>query len=261
MRPNKLLGQHFLKSARSLEAMLNAAKNEPATETVLEIGPGRGILTKILAKKFTRVIAIEKDRRLAEELKRILEIDKIKNCKIIAGDILKTDFLKLLGKNPYAVIANIPYYITGRLIRTLLEAKHQPAYIILMVQLEVAERIAARPPKMNLLALSVNVYGKPKIVGRVSKKEFMPEPKVDSAIIRISNISRRIFNENKIDEENFFVLAKTGFSHKRKKLVNTLARFFGTKKNAEEKIKAAGITPNARPQELNLTEWIKLLRT
>ena len=161
VKPNKLLGQHFLKNARPVEMMLMAIKNGPAVEAVLEIGPGRGIHTRALAEKFPRVIAIEKDRQLAEELKESFEKTGIKNCGIIAGDILKIDFQKILDKKSYAVIANIPYYITGRLIRLFLEAKHQPSYMILMMQEEVAERIIARPPDMNLLALAVQVYGKP----------------------------------------------------------------------------------------------------
>lgn len=240
--------------------MIEAAKVESGVDVVLEIGAGRGILTRVLSKNFAKVVAIEKDRALAEGLARNLEIEKIRNCEIVAGDILKTDFLKYVGENSYAVIANIPYYLTSRLIRMSLEAKRQPAYMILMVQKEVAERIAAGPPQMNLLALSVQAYGKPKIIGRVSRKEFAPEPKVDSAIIKISDISRDFFTENKISEKNFFSLLHAGFSQKRKRLTNALAKFFGGKKNAEEKIKKAGLAINARPQELNLTEWTKLLR-
>ena len=191
---------------------------------------------------------------------KCISVCTIKNCEIIASDILKIDFLKLLGKNPYAVIANIPYYITGRLVRILLEAKRQPAYMVLMVQKEVAERIVAHPPQMNLLALSIQARGKPKIISHVSKKEFAPKPKVDSAVIKISKISGNFFIENKISEKKFFALARAGFSQKRKRLANTLAEFFGGKNKAEEKIKKAGLAPNARAQELSSAEWVRLLR-
>lgn len=238
--------------------MIRAAKNEPAVEYVLEIGPGHGVLTRALAEKFKHVIAIEKDAWLAGELAKKLNTEKITNCKIIAGDILKINFQKLLGKAPYAVIANIPYYLTGRLIRLLLETKHRPSYIILMVQKEVAERITAGPPEMNMLALSVQAFGKPRIMEHVSKKEFSPPPQVDSAIIKISGISEKFFVKNKISEKEFFAIIRATFSQKRKRLANTLAKFYGDKKIAEEKIKKTGLSKNARPQELTLKKWLKL---
>lgn len=259
MKRSKFLGQHFLKNLRPVEMMLTAAKKEPAVDVILEIGPGKGMLTRALCQNFSKVIAVEKDRRLAEELKRNLEMEKIRNYEVIIGDILKTDFLKAIGKNSYAVIANIPYYLTSRLVRTFLEARRQPAYMILMVQKEVAERIVARPPKMNLLALAVQSYGQPGIIGYVSKKEFEPQPEVDSAVIKISGISRSFFIERRISEKNFFTLARAGFSQKRKRISNTLAKFFGGKKAAEEKIKKAGLLSSARPQELARDEWAKIL--
>lgn len=255
---DKRLGQHFLKSRRPVEIMLNAAKKELPVDIVLEIGPGRGALTRSLTQVFPKIIAVEKDWRLAEELTRNLEIEKLRNCEIISGDILKVDIAALLGNHTYAVIANIPYYLTSRLIRVFLEAGRQPAYMILMVQEEVAERITAQEPHINLLALSVQAYGRPKIIGRVSRENFTPRPEVDSAVVEISHISRGLFINQKLDEKKFFQLLRAGFSQKRKTLANSLAVFYGGKKIAEEKIKTAGLSPKARPQELDLAAWLKL---
>ncbi len=239
--------------------MVDAARTEPAVDVVLEVGAGQGILTRAL-KKFKNVIAIEKDPRLAEELRAALAKIEITNCEIITGDILKIDIAALIGEKSYAVIANIPYYLTSRLIRIFLESGRQPRYMILMVQKEVAERIVARPPCMNLLALSVQAYGHPKIIGRISKKEFNPEPKVDSAIVKISDISKQFFTKQKISEADFFAVLRTAFSQKRKKIANSLAGFYGEKIVAEEKIKTAGLRSNARAQELSLEDWTNLLR-
>jgi len=255
-----LLGQHFLKTLVPVELMLKSAKEEPAVDLVLEVGPGKGMLTRELAKNFSKIVAIEKDRRLAEELKRNLEIEKIRNCEIIADDILQTDIEPLVGRKKYAVIANIPYYLTSRLIRTFLETDHQPSYMILMVQQEVAERIIAKPPHLNLLALSVQAYGGAKIICLVSKKNFAPQPKVDSAIIKISGISKDFFAKNKISEKEFFKILKTAFSQKRKQLINSIEKFYDSKKTASAQIKKAGISPTSRPQELTLTHWLKLVK-
>lgn len=260
MKRYKLLGQHFLKSKAPVLTMIREAEKELPVDLVVEVGPGTGALTRAMIPKFPRVIAIEKDRELAEELRRNLEIEQIKNYEIIAGDILKTNLAKITGENKYAVIANIPYYLTSRLIRVFLEAGHQPAYMILMVQKEVAERIVARPPKMNLLALSVQAYGRPKIVGRVSRENFTPRPEVDSAIVKISRISRVFFVGQKFSEKEFFGLLRAGFAQKRKKLANSLAGLFGSKAAAEEKIRRAGLSPYARAQELPLENWTALLR-
>lgn len=262
---HNLLGQHFLKTRAPIELILKTAKEEPAVDLVLEVGPGRGALTRELAKNFPRVIAVEKDRQLAEWLKENLEIRALsadkdgRNSEIIAADILKTDWQKLVSEKSYALIANIPYYLTSRLIRVFLEADHQPAYMVLMVQEEVAERIVAKPPRMSLLSLSVQAYGKPKLIARVSKKEFSPQPEVDSAIIKISGISRGWFKKNRSLEKEFFNLCKTAFSQKRKQIINGIEKFYGGKKAAAAQLKKAGIPPTARPQELSLEDWKKLL--
>lgn len=262
---HNLLGQHFLKTRAPIELILKTAKEEPTVDLVLEVGPGRGALTRELAKNFPRVIAVEKDPQLAEWLKGNLEIGALsadkdgRNSEIITADILKTDWPKLVSGKSYALIANIPYYLTSRLIRVFLEADHQPAYMVLMVQEEVAERIVAKPPRMSLLSLSVQAYGKPKLIARVSKKEFSPQPKVDSSIIKISDISQSFFIKNKISEKDFFRLLRAAFSQKRKQLANTAAGFFGSKREAAIRIKKAGLSPTSRPQELKITDWVRLL--
>lgn len=260
MRKNKLLGQHFLVSEEPVKKIISEARKEPPVETVLEVGSGKGILTRYLCSNFKKVVAVEKDRALAEYLKGSLEVEKIKNCEIIAGDILKTDFQEMLGKKSYAVIANIPYYLTSRLIRTFLEAVNPPAYMIIMVQREVAERITAEPPEMNLLALSVQAYGKVKIVAYVLKKEFAPPPAVDSSIIKISSISKHFFVSNKISEKDFFAVLRAAFSQKRKTLANSLSKLMGGKQAAEKIIKSAGLSLTTRPQELSLWGWVKLIK-
>ena len=239
--------------------MVKSAGEEKPVDLVLEVGSGRGALTRTLAQVFPKVIAVEKDGILAGELIRALAKENVSNCEIISGDILKVDIAALLGNHTYAVIANIPYYLTSRLIRTFLEHQKKPNYMILMVQKEVAERIVARPPDMNLLALSVQAYGKPWIIGRVSKKEFVPVPQVDSAIVKISGISKNFFTEKKISEKDFFALIRAGFSQKRKLLSNSLAKFYGNKKIAEEKIKKAGLSSSSRPQEIPIEEWTRLM--
>lgn len=260
MKPRKLLGQYFLKTASVTALMIQAAKKEPLVDIVLEIGPGKGMLTRALCQTFKNIIAVEKDPWLAEGLNRNLEIERVKNCKVISGDILKTDWQKLVGETPYAVIANIPYYLTSRLIRTFLESKRQPTYMILMVQKEVGERIVAKPPHMNLLALSVQTYGKPEIIAGVSRKEFTPEPRVDATIVKISKISRGFFKEHRISENDFFAMLRAAFSQKRKQIGNTLTLVFGPKGSAEWHIRQAGVSPKSRAQELSLNEWIALFQ-
>lgn len=243
LKPNKRLGQSFLINKKVLQKIIKTA-NISKNETVLEIGPGLGVLTKELAQKAKKVIAIEKDKQMADALKEILK--DYKNVEIIIGDALS-----ILKTSP-KVVANIPYYLTSPLIRLLLESDNPPEQMILLVQKEVAQRICAKPPKMNLLAISVQFYAKPKIISYVSKSSFWPEPKVDSAIIKIANIKKP---EN-IDIKKFFKLVKAGFSHPRKQLVNNLSKELNIEK---EKIKKAlaecNLNIQARAQNLSVEDW------
>lgn len=259
-KPNKLLGQHFLVSRDVLDKIISTAGLR-ADETVLEIGPGRGILTRELARRAKRVVAVEKDRELAEQLEQKFRVENLKNVKIIQGDILKLTPRDLDLPKRFGVVANIPYYLTGRLIRLLLEGDRLPGRIVLMVQKEVAERMMAHPPSMNLLALSVQVYGTPKIEFVVPKTAFSPTPKVESAIISISNISMKFFKENKVVPALFFDIIRAGFKHRRKTLINSMLISLGhPQKELQELIQEAKIDPKRRAETLSPEEWITLVR-
>ena len=242
----KSLGQNFLVNKGILDKIIRAAELDK-NDTILEIGPGTGVLTKKLARNAGRVIAVEKDCRLVEMLKtEILTKSVDGNVEIVEEDVLKFNPTTYnLKPKAYKVIGNIPYYITSYLLKTVFEKWPVPIFIVLMVQKEVAQRIVAKPPEMSLLALSVQFYAEPKIVSYVSRGSFRPMPKVDSAIIRlIPNSEQRTANS-----EQFFKLIKTAFAGKRKQLKNTLGI---------EILKNTGIKPESRPEELSLDDWLKL---
>ena len=191
MEPKKSLGQNFLRSKVVVDGIVSASLLEQK-DLCLEIGPGEGVLTEALLKKGVKVIAVEKDDRLIPVLEEKFknEISDY-NLKIIHGDILELDIEKIIGKSKYKLVANIPYYITGQIIRRFLESQKQPVSITLLVQKEVAERIVSKDKKESLLSLSVKAYGEPKYVHKVSKGAFHPQPKVDSAVIFIEIISKK----------------------------------------------------------------------
>lgn len=253
MKPKKSLGQHFLKCRWVVSTLLKAAELK-SEDVILEIGPGTGVLTRALAHETKKVIAVEKDEQLAEELTNSLEKEGIDNVKIITGDILK--IRQTIEK--YKVVANIPYYLTSRLLKILLEKEARPDLIILTIQKEVAQRIIAKPPRMNLLALSVQTFGRPEIIKTVPASCFFPKPKVDSAIIKITNISDGFFKKGGLDTENFFQTAKAAFGQKRKFLTNTLGKL-APKKEIERLLRESGINPKTRPEELNLEQWTKIV--
>lgn len=230
------MGQHFLASRATLDAIVTAASIKK-NDVVLEVGPGKGILTAELALRAKKIIAIEKDSRFIPLLQ-----DQFpeKNVSIIEGDILHMTLGNVLPKK-YKIVANIPYYITSHFLRLFLESDHKPESMTLLVQYEVAKRMCATPPNMNMLALSVQAYGTPRIIQKVPRSHFKPAPDVDSAIITITNISNDFFEKNEIPSDAFFALAKKAFGQKRKKLRNTI-----------------GIDSDQRPQELSLEHWVKL---
>ena len=249
IRPNKRMGQNFLIDKEVLEKIINTA-DLTKDDTVLEIGSGLGTLTKELAKRTKKVITIEKDKQMTEALKEIIK--DYKNVEIVFDDILKIKKLKI--KN-YKVVSNIPYYLTSPLIRMLLELKNPPKEILLLVQKEVAERICAELPKMNLLAVSVQFYSKPEIISYVSKSSFWPEPKVDSAIIKIADIKKP---EN-INIKKFFKLVKAGFSHPRKQLANNLSQGLNINKEQIKKALAeCNLNIQARASNLSIKNWESL---
>ena len=251
----KSLGQHFLRCAWVGHTLINAA-DVSLNDTILEVGPGTGALTRLLAARAGRVIAIEKDERLARALTKDLQSRDIKNVEIIPGDVLKL-CSGLSPEHEYKIVANIPYYLTSRLIRVLLEQKNKPVAMALTIQKEVAERMCEKPPRMNMLAIAVQAYGKPEIIKTVPADCFSPKPKVESAIITLSDISDRYFKTYGISEDNFFTLLKSAFSQKRKILLNTLPL---PKSKSAELLRRLGFSPNARAEELSLAQWAEIMR-
>ena len=254
-RPQKWLGQRFLIDEKVLRKIVEAADLKLG-DTLLEIGPGIGTLTQELAQKTKRVLAVEKDRKMVEILKEILK--DFKNVEIIFGDILKIDTGCHIQDTRYKVVANLPYYITSPVIRKFLEEENRPKEMILMVQKEVAQRICAKPPDMSILAVSVQFYSKPEIISFVSKKSFWPQPKVDSAIIKLKVKSEKL----KIDKEVFFKIVKAGFSQPRKQLINNLSRCL---KINRAKIKnwllKNKVQPVQRAETLSVGNWMNLTKT
>ena len=264
----KSLGQNFLKSQRALEAATEAVGLK-AGDTVLEIGPGYGALTEHLLETGAHVVAVEKDANLFAFLsdKYSLEI-KSKHFVLVYKDILDLSAheQKSLGlkKGAYKIVANIPYNITGQIIRQFLTGENQPNKMALLVQKEVADRIVGRDPhgrsnnKESLLSISVKVYGVPKIIMRVGKEQFSPQPKVDSAIILIDNISRDFFTDNKISEEKFWTIIHAAFAHKRKTVTGNLKGLVESERLLAE-LEEQKISPTVRAEDISIEEWGKLI--
>lgn len=258
MKPIKYLGQNFLTSRKIVEEIISVADLKP-DDVVLEVGPGKGILTEAILKKIPngKLIAVEKDKRLVDYLRGKFKIipkssDRRKmaysRLEIIHGDILKFNFTRYaLRITGYKIIANIPYYITSRFLRNVLQSDFQPLRMVLMVQKEVAERIVAKNGKESILSISVKIYGQPRIIKIVPAEYFSPKPKVDSAILLIDNISKGFFKD--IDEQSFFNLVKQGFSSKRKLLKNNL-KLLDT-----ECLTKCGIPEKTRAEDLSPENW------
>lgn len=246
-KPNTDLGQHFLVEKKYLEQIIDAA--EPLEgETVLEIGPGMGVLTKGLTRRAKEVLAIEVDPRMVSILKTVCL--KCTNLTVKQMDVRIFDPSSM---GTYKIVANIPYYLTSNIIRKFLEEKNKPEEMILLVQKEVAERVCAKPNKMNMLAVSTQFYGKTEIVGIVPREAFYPTPKVDSAIIKISSYSTPLFSD--VHPEKFFRLVKAGFSEKRKQLINSLASLGLDREDLIDVLKKASIDPERRAETLSLADW------
>ena len=247
MYAKKSLGQHFLKSERALNAIAEAGEIS-LDDTILEIGPGTGALTEKLLKTGAKVIAIEKDDNLFQMLK---EKFKNENLELIHDDILNFD--TALVNVRYKVVANIPYNLTGAILEKFLSAENQPKRMVLLVQKEVAKRIVDE--KGSILSISVRAYGEPKYVETVKAGSFAPAPKVDSAVISITNISKGFFDS--FSEENFFKLLKAGFKSKRKKLSSNLATLFG-KEGVLDTFKKLNLDTNIRAEDVPIEMWGKL---
>lgn len=254
LEPRKGLGQNFLTNPGILDKVVEAAGVMPE-DSVLEIGPGLGSLTRHLAKKARQVTSVEIDENLIPILNQVL--DEYPNVRVIHSDILNLDPVDLMGTEPFVVVANIPYYITSAILRHLLEAGNRPHRLTLTVQREVADRICASPGDMSLLALSVQVYGDPHPVLRIPAGAFFPPPKVDSVTLRVDLLPQPRIPTDRLNE--FFRLAKAGFSQKRKTLRNSLSGGMGWKPvQAARILQSAGIEPQRRAETLSLEEWGRL---
>lgn len=247
-RAKKSLGQHFL-AAPSYVRQIAEVGGASDGQVVLEVGPGTGLLTRELLSQGAKVIAVEKDDRMIPLLtEQFAQELKTKQLRLVHGDILEENLRALgLRAGKYRVIANIPYYISGMLLRFFLTHTEQPATMTLLVQKEVAERIA-RSKKESLLSLSVKAYGEPEFIKKVPRGAFSPAPSVDSAILTIKNISRNHF-VNPSHEKLFFTLLHAGFAHKRKKLGKAIAPHIGPR--------ASGVT-DARAEDISLQGWLSL---
>jgi 16S rRNA (adenine1518-N6/adenine1519-N6)-dimethyltransferase len=257
LRAHKGLGQNFLQDPMALEAIVAAAEIQ-ATDTVLEIGPGLGSLTRYLAVSAREVIAVELDEKLIPPLKTVLS--PYQNVQVIQGDILKLSPQDLIAENDYLVVANIPYYITSAVIRHLLESESKPRRIVLTIQKEVAGRICARPGDMSLLALSVQVYGSPRLAAHIPAEAFFPAPKVDSAVLVVDIYPTPLIKQDLLSV--FFKLVKAGFSQKRKTLRNSLSSGLHiSPTQAAELLSRTDIDPQRRAETLSLDEWERLAET
>jgi 16S rRNA (adenine1518-N6/adenine1519-N6)-dimethyltransferase len=306
-KPKKSLGQNFLKSEKVLDQIIDAAEINP-NDFVLEIGPGKGALTEEILKKTKNVLVVEKDSRAVEYLKYKFKDLEIVNPnylrsrggsgpKIIEGDILdfnlKDPRLRKDDNNSYKIIANIPYYITGQILEKFLSSDNQPISMTLLMQKEVAKRIVAKDKKESLLSISVKIFGDPKYIANVKKESFHPKPKVDSAILHISKISKdrlllassreaggkaqslskddlaktTLSREGRLTEKVFFKIVKAGFSHKRKLLKKNLSNIFisspasqGRETSILKAFDKCEIEKNARAEDLSLEQWLCLAK-
>lgn len=253
MPTNKSLGQHWLKDQTILSDITNLAEIK-ANDTVLEIGPGLGTLTSHLLKNAEKVIAVEFDRELARKLP-----DQFpgKNLEVINEDILGFNLAAL--PSGYKVVANVPYYITSKIVQKLMTAEHQPSRVVLLVQKEVAERIAAGPGDMSILGISAQVFAEATLGPVVLAKYFTPPPKVDSQVVILTTREKPLYDD--IPEKDFFRVVKAGFSAKRKKLRSSLSGGLAMdKKIVEDVLARSKIDANARAEDLSIKDWCALTR-
>jgi 16S rRNA (adenine1518-N6/adenine1519-N6)-dimethyltransferase len=263
LRPKKGLGQHFLVDPQAVQKIVDAAEIDEG-DTVLEVGPGPGTLTVPLAQRAGQVVAVEIDERMLDPLRELLQSHD--NVRIVHGDILEQDVASLVGQGPFKVVANLPYHITSAVLRHLLESCPRPSLLVVTVQREVADRIVGRSDrrsrhkqsqKMSLLAISIQFYGRPRIVARVPAGAFRPMPKVDSAVVRIETHDPLPWDVP--DERAFFRVVRAGFAQSRKQLHNALR---GGLHLADELLSAAlatsGIDGERRAETLSVDEWVAL---
>jgi 16S rRNA (adenine1518-N6/adenine1519-N6)-dimethyltransferase len=248
----KSLGQNFLVDRRIVSRVITAAALTP-DDIALEIGPGRGILTRPLAKRAASLTAIELDDRLAAALTD--EFASQPHVRIVHADAREANIASIVPQDtPYKLIANLPYYAAQPIIRRFLEAAHKPALMVIMVQREVARNLTAKPGDMSILSVATQLYGKPRIVASVPPRAFRPAPKVTSAIVRIDVYPQPALALDSIDA--FFTLVRAGFSAPRKQVHNCLQQGMSIPRDeAETMLSEAGIDPKRRPQTLSLADW------
>jgi len=264
MRPKKSLGQHFLNSRHVLEQIISAA-NVKEGETILEIGPGTGILTAALLNAGAKVTAVEKDDRACGLLKEKFS-KEIGDGRLVLihGDILDPQIFNTLRQpadsilnTPYSIVANIPYYITGAILEKFLAHEPRPNRMVLLTQKEVAERIIARDGKESILSISVKAFGKPRIIAAVPREAFTPPPKVDSAILAIDDISGAHFQWKYSPIENFFDIVRAGFAHKRKLLKRNLETI-ADRERLNGAWKRLELNEKARAEDITVGQWLLL---
>lgn len=251
IKPLKKFGQNFLINKNVLEDFVGTAQLNK-NDVVLEIGPGLGTLTQELAKKAKEVIAIEKDRNIIELLKENLK--DFNNIEIIQEDILK---IKKIDIKNYKIVANLPFYLTAPVIRKFLELENPPKEMILIIQKEVAQRICSTPPRMSILSVSVQFYAVPKIISLIPKENFWPQPKVDSAIIKIT--PHQLYSN--IIRSHFFRVVKVGFSQPRKQIINNLSNLLLDKEKTKKWLLSNNIKLEQRAETLSVKDWVGLTKT
>jgi len=259
VRPSTDSGQHFLVDEKVLERII-ATATVKKKENILEIGPGFGVLTRALIKKGATVCAVEFDRKLASHLAS--EFGESALLRVIQGDILSfsnREIAEWFKGEPYRVVSNIPYHITGKIIKKFVSSElPKPTGLVLLVQKEVAERVCALPGDLSLLGLSVQLYADPSIAFGVPREAFWPEPRVESAVLAIRTVSE--LPHGGVDEKRFWQLSRIGFSNPRKQLRNNLASGFNiSAEAARAALKRSKLSETARAQELSIPDWIRLI--
>jgi 16S rRNA (adenine1518-N6/adenine1519-N6)-dimethyltransferase len=251
--PNKSLGQHWLRDRDVLAHIADCAELE-SSDTVLEIGPGLGTLTSELLRRSEKVLAVEFDGELARKLPAQFPG---KNLEVVQSDILAFD-LSVMPKD-YKVVANVPYYITSKIVQLLMTAENKPSIAVLLIQKEVAERLAAKPGDMSILAVSAQLFADVTVGDVVPAAMFTPPPKVDSQVVILKTRSEPFLTD--VDEKDFFRIVKAGFSAKRKQLRSSLSGGLAiSKQDAESLLQKAGISPDLRAEALSLDQWVDLTR-
>lgn len=251
--PNKSLGQHWLRDRDILTAIADDAELM-RDDTVLEIGPGLGTLTSELLRRTAKVIAVEFDGELARKLPGQFPGTSL---EVVNQDILSFDFTELPAG--YKVVANVPYYITSKIVQALMTTANRPATAVLLVQKEVAQRIAAKPGEMSILAIAAQVYAEARLGVEVPREYFTPPPKVDSQVIVLETRAHPLVESS--DEKQFFRVVKAGFSAKRKKLRSSLAGGLALPKDEIEQILLrSAISPDSRAEDLSIDDWKRIMR-